>query len=227
LLARKAWFDAAGGVSLPEVLILVGTFAMLLGVVALYMVRKKHPSRKAMEIRCFSNLEQIGLGVRMWANDHGDEFPWRVSTNQGGSKEFLETRDVFRHFVTLSNELNSPRALTCPFDRQRTPTTSFVARLSNRNVSYFLNRDLNENLPETLLSGDRNITGGTFTKANLLLVTSNRASWDRSIHNNCGNIGLGDGSVRSTTTESLRKLLASEQMARQTNVTRLALPLTP
>lgn len=213
-----------GGLTLTELLILAGTVGFIIVFVLPVLARRK---ASAASIACISNLKQIGLGLRMWANDNGDEFPWRVSTNRGGSKEFIETGEVICHFVALSNELLSPRLLVCWRDRERVRATSFVARLSNRNVSYFIGPDADEKLPQTILSGDRNIVGGRFTNANVLLVTSNRASWDRSIHNKCGNIGLGDGSVQSTTTESLRKLVASDQMVRQTNDTRLVMPLTP
>jgi hypothetical protein len=163
----------------------------------------------------------------MWASDNGDELPWRVSTNRGGSKELLETGEVIGHFLTLSNELSSPGPLVCWRDRERVRATNFAVRLSNRNVSYFIGPDSDEKLPQTIISGDRNIVGGRFTNANILLLSTSPVAWDRSIHDTCGNLGSADGSVQGTTTESLRKLVASDQMVRQTNVTRLAMPLTP
>jgi hypothetical protein len=54
---------------------------------------------KAKRIQCVSNMKQIGLAARMWANDHNEIMP--------------------TDYLTMQNELNSPKILTCPAETNR------------------------------------------------------------------------------------------------------------
>ena len=38
--------------------------------------------RRSKRIMCASNLKQISLGMRLFAHDHGDKFPWMISTKR-------------------------------------------------------------------------------------------------------------------------------------------------
>ncbi|HEY0457202.1 MAG TPA: DUF4190 domain-containing protein [Verrucomicrobiae bacterium] len=60
---------------------------------------------RAQTIRCVNNMKQIGLGVRIWANDHNENFP--------------------PNLLSISNEITTPFVLTCPGDRQRNATKSW------------------------------------------------------------------------------------------------------
>lgn len=71
---------------------------------------------RAPRINCISNLKQAGLAFRMWANDHDDVFPERVSTSEGGSAEYVQTGRAVWHFQAHADELVSPRVLKCPDD---------------------------------------------------------------------------------------------------------------
>jgi hypothetical protein len=70
---------------------------------------------RAQSIQCVSNMKQIGLGARMWANDHQEVLP--------------------PDFVTMQNQLNTPKILVCPSDEGRTRATSW-AEFGPANVSY-------------------------------------------------------------------------------------------
>src|SRR5687768_17002047 len=59
---------------------------------------------RTARINCISNVKQIGLSFKVWAKDHEGKFPWEVSTNEGGSMQFVGTPNVFAHFETVSNE---------------------------------------------------------------------------------------------------------------------------
>ncbi|MCI0745687.1 MAG: hypothetical protein L0Y58_09810 [Verrucomicrobia subdivision 3 bacterium] len=72
---------------------------------------------EAQSIQCVSNLKQVGLAARMWANDHGDVLP--------------------QDFVTMKNELNTPKILVCPADGSRTRARIWE-EFSPANVSYEL-----------------------------------------------------------------------------------------
>jgi prepilin-type processing-associated H-X9-DG protein len=141
-------------------------------------------------------------------------------TNTSGSLEFTNSAQVFRHFQAASNELNNPIVLRCPSDDGRQKTRDF-SKLANNNLSYFVGLDAVETNPELVLSGDRNITGGTLVNSNLLLVRPNSLlSWTKAIHTSQGNVGLADGSVQQVTVQRL-----NQQIAAMTNpVIRLAIP---
>ena len=68
----------AGGIAVPA--------AMLLPALA-------RAKTRAQSIACVNNLKQIGLACRMWAADNGDQFPFNVSTNKGGTLEFSARGD--------------------------------------------------------------------------------------------------------------------------------------
>jgi len=94
--------------------------------------------------------------------------------------------------------------------------------MSNSNLSYFVGVDAEETNPQTLLSGDRNITNGTSAKNGVLDLTTNRPSgWTAEMHNKIGNIALADGSVQQLSTLNLRATVENTGVA--TN--RLQMPI--
>jgi len=193
--------------------ILVGFFLLLP-----YLARP-HPRRHA-RINCVSNLKQVGLAFRMWANDNNDLFPFQVSTNQGGTMELTNATDAYHHCAAVSNELVSPKVLTCLNDTKRVRATSF-AQFGSSNLSYFIGLDARETLPQTILSGDRNLLGGG-TK-NLRAWIGNRtpvtdAGWGKDIHKGQGNIGLADGSAQQTTEAALQKQIQQALQTTQAQV---------
>ncbi len=95
---------------------------------------------EAQEITCIKNLKQIGLGFHLWAGDHGDKYPFEVSTNVGGVMELVVPKDGLRQngcliFQCASNELTSPRILACPQDNTKRPANDWSS-LSESNVTY-------------------------------------------------------------------------------------------
>jgi len=70
---------------------------------------------KAQRIQCVSNMKQIGLALRMWSNDNNDTFPM--------------------DFLSASNELNSPKVLTCPSDSARQRANNWQ-EFNAGNISY-------------------------------------------------------------------------------------------
>jgi hypothetical protein len=86
---------------------------------------------KAESTACINNLKQIGLGARLWANDNHDILP--------------------RDFLTMSNELNTPKILVCPSDEGRTRAIAWD-QFGPANVSYqFLAPGLPETAPPTTI----------------------------------------------------------------------------
>ena len=82
---------------------------------------------KARSVQCVSNMKQIGLAARMWANDHKETMP--------------------PDFLTMQNELNTPKILICPSDTTRTKVISWN-EFSPANASYeFLVPNVSEREP--------------------------------------------------------------------------------
>lgn len=70
---------------------------------------------KARSIQCVNNLKQLGLAARIWATDHGDIFP--------------------PDFLTMSNEIATPKHLVCPEDAGRQPAENWGV-FTPANTSY-------------------------------------------------------------------------------------------
>jgi len=94
--------------------------------------------------QCLVNVGyEIGMGMRTWGLRHHNQYPFNVSTNEGGTLE-LCARDsegfdsnAWRHFQVLSNELGDPTFLVCPNDHKHKPARDFQS-LGPKNVSYRL-----------------------------------------------------------------------------------------
>lgn len=105
--------------------------------------RPYQDERKAQRISCVNNLKQIGLAFRIWEGDNGDQYPFNVSTNRGGTMEMCARgadgfdSNSFLHFQAMSNEVSSYRILVCPEDRSKTVALNW-GNLSASNVTYRL-----------------------------------------------------------------------------------------
>jgi prepilin-type processing-associated H-X9-DG protein len=203
--------------TMNELLVIMGVLALLAALLVPALAIAKQKSRK---ISCSCRLKQIGLAFRIFANDRGDAYPMNVSTNKGGSMEYLSSTEVFRHFQVISNELSTPKILVCPSDTRRAALD--FPTLSNVNVSYFLSLDAADTNPSSLLAGDRNlVTNGVPVGSGLLkLMTNMNVGWTMSTHQGSGNVVLGDGSVQSFPSARLQEQSTNSGM----KINRLAIP---
>jgi hypothetical protein len=113
------------------------------------------------EINCVNNLKQIGLTFRLWEIDHGDQYPFNVSTNAGGTMEFCAVdkdgfdRNSFLHFKAMTGDdyLRVPLLLVCPQDGSKRAATNW-ASLGPENVTYRLRSGTNisDTNPHTILA---------------------------------------------------------------------------
>ncbi len=193
------------GFTRTQLVVVVGAGAILFGLAFAAVSKAKEMSRR---IGCTCNLKQVGLSFRIFATDRGDLFPMGVSTNKGGSMEFVNTGEVFRHFRAMSNELSTPKVLVCPSDKRKTASNFSV--LSNANISYFVSLDAQSTFPQALLAGDRNLmTNGVPVGSGLLELTTNlTVGWTAVMHKNTGNLVLGDGSVQQANSPRLQDQVA-------------------
>lgn len=214
-----------GGFTGWDLLICVVTVVLFLGVFLPVIARPK--GTKAERIVCVSNLKQVGLALRMWSNDHFDRFPMEVpvALTNGGTMDFNLTGDVWRHFQIISNELATPKVLACPKDTRK-KVADWVSFTNNSHLSYFVGFDADEIMPQTILTGDRNLTSPTIkpVKGVMNVSTNDRVEWTKAIHNQAGNIGLADGSASQATSQQIDKQFQAAINSTTQAIYRIALP---
>ena len=206
--------------TVTELLITVACVALLAAVLLPSLAKSKARSSR---LGCTNCLKQIGLAFRTWAIDNDGHFPMQVSVTNGGTMELVTSGVVFPHFQVMSNELSTPRILYCPNDQNRSPATSFTNKLTDKNLSYFLNMDSVQENGSGVLSGDRNITNRASAGSRLVNLTKGATiAWTKEIHSERGNLAFGDGSVD---VEGFTNRKARESIQMPDGVTnRLAVP---
>jgi prepilin-type N-terminal cleavage/methylation domain-containing protein/prepilin-type processing-associated H-X9-DG protein len=201
------------GFTLIELLVVIAVIAIL---AALLLPAIERARAQARRVQCLSQLKQIGLAFLSFAHDHNNLFPMKVSTNQGGSLEFVDATNrlnggffsAYRHFQPLSNYLVEARVLVCPRDRRAIPTN--FPGLRNENISYFVNVDAEAGETDSIVAGDGNIREVVATGPG---AAAGQISWTGDLHRFAGNVLFGDGHVEQLNNARLLATLGASGRA--------------
>ena len=203
--------------TLIELLVVIAIIGILAALLLPALAKAK---ARAQRTACLNNQKQIGLSFIMWAGDHGERFPSTVDALEGGSKARYKT---WEHFITMTNELVTPKILHCPSDRGKQIASDFsssatgLRTLTNTAISYAIGTGAVPERPAAHLAGDRNLLGregqgcgpaeiyGFITQ----LRVTDHPRWDNTMHVNTGNMVLADGSAHQFTQTGLAEQMAS------------------
>jgi hypothetical protein len=166
-------------------------------------------------VQCLNNLRQVGRALAMWGSDHGNAPPWQTYTSDGGTRTGgTKVSGAWQEFASLSNELVTPRILSCTADssivaRDFGQFTSAAFRAAA--ISYFINLHTLPEFPTGPLFGDRNVSFPFLGSCDLgynnvhgAAPSDTSVAWTNAVHGFQGNLVTVDGSVAVTTSADMR-----------------------
>jgi hypothetical protein len=180
---------------------------------------------------CYNNLRQIGHGLQVWGDEHEDMVPWTTFVSSGGTRPEAGYKIgvAWVEFLSLSNELSSPRLLACPADASAKVASTWTTQpggFANSGyranaLSYFVAYHVYPASPRDVITGDRDFRPSDSTPTSCgrgvvntvsVEIGDPKVAWTNALHLASGDLLLSDGSVEVTTQERLTNSLAASEM---------------
>jgi prepilin-type N-terminal cleavage/methylation domain-containing protein len=217
----------------------------------------------ALAFRVFSNDNNDRFPYKVPFANYQSATPANIPTANAPSTPTVGNQRAWAHFGVMSNELGSAKILLCPGDRPKAGNSTTADFTTTANVGYHrgngngagtvptyatggrdfatsiaIGADSDENLPNTIVTLDRNFQiGGTTAipasnnpqgaaavgnivpNYNAAVPTNVRATWVAGAgatayfahHDQGGNLGLSDGSVQQATSSALEAQVRQAQ----------------
>ncbi len=191
--------------TLIELLVVIAIIALL---AAFLLPALSKGKTEANGVACVNNLKELGLGIRLWAGDQGDHYPWALDVTQGGAKNSSDWTDNIR---VCSNQVVNTKIVVCPMDLKRKIAKSWALMEGDLNVSYLVGLSFTQAGSKDIIVGDFNVIGGgggLDATWNQFLGSSIDAAWDSNLHVLKGHLAMGDGSVSTVKTPDLRETIS-------------------
>jgi prepilin-type processing-associated H-X9-DG protein len=213
------------GLTRLELLGILTALALLAAVAVPALAANRDRSQRVI---CLSNLRSIGQAFQQWGTEHFNQIPWRTPLCEGGTMPINEcpgpqpswvttglNQNIWFQYFWISNELRTPKVLTCPSDPQKRTANTWLNNSVdgfmhpsglNNSVSYLIGLDVFAQDINGLVAGDRNVrfsslSGGSCSSTirynGALTFGNGPASFgiDSRLHGEAGNYLFSDGSV--------------------------------
>jgi hypothetical protein len=155
---QPAQYGGAGQALAGLILGYVSIFLTLVILPAMLLPALVRAKYRAQQINCVNNMKQVGLAFRTWAVDHGDKFPFNVSTKSGGTLELCSVgpggfdQNGAVHLMVMSNELSNPKILVCPADSKHSGIDFQSLTAANVTYQVYSGTDINDTNPQAVLA---------------------------------------------------------------------------